>query len=74
MYNVILRCFRLAIVAAEKQCVTYSECAFVALVIQDAMRMRHIAACGLSDYNIFPHYLINGTIFEKKVLSIKCVV
>jgi hypothetical protein len=26
-------------------------------------------------YNIFPHYLINGTIFEKKLLNIlvKCV-
>jgi len=24
-------------------------------------------------YNIFPHYLINGTIFEKKSFSIKCV-
>jgi hypothetical protein len=23
--------------------------------------------------NIFPHYLINGTIFERKLLSIKCV-
>jgi hypothetical protein len=24
-------------------------------------------------YNIFPHYLINGTIFERKVLITKCV-
>ena len=24
-------------------------------------------------YNIFPHYLINGTIFGKKLLNIKCV-
>jgi hypothetical protein len=24
-------------------------------------------------YNIFPHYLINGTTFEKKLLSTKCV-
>ena len=24
-------------------------------------------------YNIFPHYLINCTIFEKKLLNIKCV-
>jgi hypothetical protein len=24
-------------------------------------------------YNIFPHYLINITIFENKVLNIKCV-
>jgi hypothetical protein len=41
---------------------------FVALIIQDATHMRHIAICGLSVplYNIFPHYLINGMIFEKK--------
>ena len=24
-------------------------------------------------YNIFPHYLINGTIFEKELLNTKCV-
>ena len=24
-------------------------------------------------YNVFPHYLINGTIFRKKLLNIKCV-
>jgi hypothetical protein len=36
-----------------------------ALVIQYATRMRHIAICCPAPlYNIFPHYLINGTIFE----------
>ena len=30
--------------------------------------------CRVPLYNIFPHYLINGTIFEKKkLLNIKCV-
>jgi hypothetical protein len=31
----------------------------------------HLWLAGL--YNIFPHYLINDTIFEKKLTNIKCV-
>jgi len=46
--------------------ITYSECAFVALVIEQAMRIRHAVICSLSGSAIIPHYLINGTIFEKK--------
>jgi len=40
----------------------YSECVSVALIMQ------HSPYCSLWPvrlYNIFPHYLINGTIFEK---------
>jgi len=45
---------------------------YVALVIQHATRMRHIAIRGLASlYYIFPHYLINGTIFGKKVTEHK---
>jgi hypothetical protein len=29
--------------------------------------------CPVRLYNIFPHYLINGTIFERKLLNTKCV-
>jgi len=54
--------------------ITYSECVSVALVIQHAMRMRQIVICGLPRSTIlFPHYLINGTIFEKQILNTKCV-
>ena len=70
-YNVTWRRFRATIVALEKQwlihdlCVCVCVCVFVALSIQHAMRMRrHLWPSPL--YNIFPHYLIKGTIFEKK--------
>jgi len=54
--------------------ITYSECVSVALIIQHAMRMRHII-CRLWPVclcYIFPHYLTNGTtIGEKNLLNIK---
>jgi len=31
----------------------YSECVFVALVMQYAMRMRYTVICGLSDSTVF---------------------
>jgi len=53
-------------------CIRYSGCIYVALGTQHEMRMRHIVICGLSDSKIFfPHYLLNGTIFENKFLIIK---
>jgi hypothetical protein len=43
---------------------------FVALGIQHVMRMRRIFVCGLCGSKIlFPHYLINGKIFEKKKIE-----
>jgi hypothetical protein len=50
--------------------VTYSKCEYVAVVIQHATRMRHIAICGLSGSTIFfPHYLTKGTILGGKNYS-----
>jgi hypothetical protein len=48
---------------------------FVALGIQRAMRMRHSVMWPALLYNIFPHYLINGTILQtkEKLLNKKCV-
>jgi hypothetical protein len=49
---------------------TYSECVFVALGTQHAMRLRHIAICDLPRSTIlFPHHLINGAIFGKNVIE-----
>ena len=47
---------------------------FVAFDIQRAMRMRHITIDLPPLYNIFPHYLINRTIFEKNVTEYKMCV
>jgi len=53
-------------------CITQPQCVFVALGIQHAMRMGHTVTCGLPRSTvIFPHYLINGTILEKKVTEHK---
>jgi hypothetical protein len=47
--------------------ITYSECVFVALVIQHAMRIRHIFTCGLCCSTIFfTHYLTDGKTLEKR--------
>ena len=52
---------------------TYTECVLVSLFIQHAMRKRRIVIRGLSRSTNLPHYLVNATIFEKKLLKIKCV-
>jgi hypothetical protein len=56
---------------------TYSECVFVDLVMQQAVHMSCIMLLSVAFpvYNIVPHFLINGKVFEKKNLSEhkKCV-
>jgi hypothetical protein len=37
--------------------IIYSECVFVALVIQHVMRMRHIVICGLPGSTVLSHIL-----------------
>ena len=46
--------------------IMYSECVSVTLVTQHAERMRHVVLPHIAYwlYNILPHYLINGKIFE----------
>jgi hypothetical protein len=62
------------IVAVEKQKIRHIVSLRVAFVIQNAMRLRHIVISGLSPhYSIFPHYLKNGAIFGKTLMSTKCV-
>jgi len=57
-----------------KSSITYSESLFADFGIHHAMRMHHTDMWPARLYNIFPHFLINGTIFGKKMLlSIKCV-
>jgi hypothetical protein len=65
-------CARETIVATEKQKrITYSECVFVALVIQYGKRMRHIILSPLRLYHISPHsrkrHDFRGKVIERKM-------
>jgi hypothetical protein len=76
-YNVILRRVRLTICAVEEQKVLNILSVCVCSLSYPACKAHasyYIVICGLSgSIHIFPHYLINGTIFGKKLLNIKCV-
>jgi hypothetical protein len=54
--------------------ITYSALVLVAIVTQFSMKMCHAFFGGLFGSTVFfPYYLINGTMFEKPLLNIKCV-
>jgi len=52
---------------------TNSERVSVALVIQYAMRMRHIDICGSSGSTVFLNIISLRHDFRKRFLNIKCV-
>jgi hypothetical protein len=73
-YNVTLNCVRSTTAALQKTIrITISECVFVAFVLQRARAILSSVACTALQYFFFPYYLINCTIFERKILIIKCV-
>jgi len=55
--------------------IIYRESVSALLVIQHLTRMRRIILSSVAclSLNIFPHFLINGTIIGKKLPNIKCV-
>ena len=53
--------------------VTYCVCLFINLGILHAIHMHPIIMWPGPHYNIFPHFLINGTIFGKALLNTKYV-
>jgi hypothetical protein len=44
-------------------------CVFVALGIQRAMRMRHVAICGLADSTVLFHIIPKSVQFSRKKLT-----
>ena len=46
------RCCRVKVIS-----ITYSKCVFVVFGIQQAMRVRYVAICGLSGCAIFSHII-----------------
>ena len=52
--------------------ITYSECVFVALGIQHAVRMRHIVICVLSGCTVF--FILRHNFRKKKVTEHKMCV
>jgi hypothetical protein len=73
--NVKLRHVRTTMVAVERQWILHIVRVCVCSLKYPACNA-HAPYCHLWPtrlYKIFPHYLINGTIFEKKILTARCV-
>ena len=67
-YNVTLRCVRTTIVAVQMQWILHNLSVCIC-----SLRYTTYAIFSTVAYNILPHYLMNGTLFGKKLLNIKCV-
>ena len=72
-YKVILRCVRAAIVAVEKQWVLHNLSVCIRSLLACKAHAPYWYLWPVPLYNIFPHYLIKGTIFGKQLLRTKCV-
>ena len=69
MCDVTLRCFRANNIAGGNVGnFTYSECGFLALAIQHAISMRHIAMCSLPRCTIFTHLISYMAQFSVKIV------
>jgi hypothetical protein len=78
--NVILKFIRVTIVATEDQKVLNIMCVGLYFCVWYPAGKSHLCCAALYChlwpvwlYQIVPHYPINGTIFGKNVLNIKCV-
>jgi len=75
-YNVTLRRVHATSGAVEKREVLHNSRVCFCSLSYPACNA-HAPYCHLGPaplYSIFPHYLINSTIFEKKLLNTKCVI
>jgi hypothetical protein len=74
--NVTFRRFRVTIFflcKSSKYCIFWVCVCSLSYATCQAHASYYIAICCLSHCTIFPHYLINGTIFGETLLDIKCV-